>query len=104
MSMEAMESLCRAEEAAQERKAKAIAEAKRAVAKAEEEGRAALEQLAGKVAAELKARSEIAHAKAEAEVKAIIEETQNEKNALRAEAERRLDKAAEYIVERIVNG
>ena len=104
MSLEAIETICQAEEAVKKLKADAVANAKRAVAAAEEEGRLAMEQLANKVAEELKAKNEQAQAKAGAEAEAILEKAREEKDELRKKAEGRLDKAAEYIVERIVNG
>ena len=104
MSLEAIEIICQAEETAKNLKAEAIAAAKRSLVNAEEEGKAALEQLSGKVAAELKAKNETAQAKAKAEVESIFAKAEADKAELKKKAEDKLDKAVEYIIERIVNG
>ena len=104
MALEAMESICLAEEQAKKQKAEALVNAKNSVAMAEEEGKAALAALADKVAAELKEKKAQAQAKAEEEAKAIFALAEKEKDELRKKAESRIDNAADYIVERIVNG
>ncbi|MBQ2960962.1 MAG: hypothetical protein IJE09_07055 [Oscillospiraceae bacterium] len=104
MSLGAIEIICQAEEAVEKQKAEALANAKRAVEKAGEEGRAALNQLESRVRAELKEKSELAQEKAKAEMEEIARETDLKKAELLSKAESRLDNAAEYIVERIVNG
>ena len=104
MSLSAIEIICQAEEQALKLKADAIADAKRAVEKAEEEGKAALEQLESRILAELKEKNEQAQARARAEMDAIAGETELLKTELASKAGSRLGEAAEYIVERIVNG
>ena len=104
MSLGAIEIICQTEEAVEKLKAEALANAKRAVEKAEEEGKAALKQLESRIRAELKEKNEQAQRKARAEIDVITRETDLKKAELVSKAESRLDKAAEYIVERIVNG
>jgi vacuolar-type H+-ATPase subunit H len=104
MSLEAIEIICQAEEAAKNLKAEAAAKAKRALISAEEEGKAALEQLADKIAADLKVKSEAAQEKTKAELESILAKAEADKAELRKNAEDKLDKAVEYIIERIVNG
>lgn len=104
MALEAMESICLAEEMAKKQKAEALANAKYSVSMADEEGKAALAALAEKVAAELKEKQAQAQVKAEEETQAIFALAEKEKEALRKKAESRIDNAADYIVERIVNG
>jgi len=104
MSLGAIEIICQAEEKALKLKADAAADAKRAVERTKEEGKAALNQLEAKILEELKEKNEQAQMKAKAEMDAIARETDLLKAELISKAESRLDKAAEYIVERIVNG
>ncbi len=103
MSQGAIEIICKAEEKAKTMKADAIAAAKLAVANAEDEGRAKVEQAAKRAADELKEKNIAAQKSAEEKAEAMIENAGKEEDALRANAESRLDMAAEYIVERIVN-
>ncbi len=104
MSLEAIDIICQAEEAAIKLKADAAAAAKRAVEMVGEEGRAAMAQLESRVKAELKIKSEEAQARAKAEVESIAAENAAEKAALSEKAQAQLDEAVKYIVERIVNG
>ena len=103
MSQGAIEIIIEAEEKARTMKASAIAAAKQALAKAEDDGRAKVEQAAKRAADELKERTILAQRSAEAEAKAVIENAGKEEDALRTNAQSRLNSAAEYIVERIVN-
>ena len=104
MSLSAIEIICEAEEKALKLKTDAVADAKRAVETTKEEGKAALGRLESKILEELKEKNEQAQMKAKAEMDAIARETDLLKAELISKAESRLDKAAEYIVERIVNG
>ena len=104
MSLSAIEIICEAEEKALKLKADAVADAKRAVETTKEEGKAALDRLESKILEDLKEKNEKAQSKAKAEMDAIARETDLLKAELISKAESRLDKAAEYIVERIVNG
>ena len=104
MSLSAIEIICQAEEKALKLKDDAVAEAKCAVEKTREEGKAAMDRLESKILEELKEKNEQAQSKAKAEMDTIAHETDLLKAELIRKAESRLDKAAEYIVERIVNG
>ena len=104
MSLSAIEIICQAEEKALKLKADAVADAKRAVETTKEEGKAALDRLESKILEELKEKNEQAQSKAKVEMDTIAHETDLLKAELIRKAESRLDKAAEYIVERIVNG
>ena len=104
MSLSAIEIICQAEEKALKLKADAAADAKRAVERTKEEGKTAQDRLEAKILEELKEKNEQAQMKAKDEMDAIARETDLLKAELIRKAESRLDKAAEYIVERIVNG
>ena len=104
MSLSAIEIICQAEEKALKLKADAAADAKRAVETTREEGKAAMDRLEAKILEELKEKNEQAQIKARAEMDTIARETDLIKAELTSKAEARLREAAEYIVERIVNG
>ena len=104
MALKAMEAICLAEENAKRQKDEALAKAKQGVAQAEEKGRAELAAIADRVAAELKEKKAQAHTQAEKEAKALFELAAKEKEELWKKAESRIPQAADYIVERIVNG
>lgn len=104
MSFEAITMINRAEESAKLSRVQAIADAKAAEAAAVEAGKAAVE------AAVAKARQQVQDMQADLEANAkkaadgLAGETENQKAAMRACAEGKLDQAAALIVERIVNG
>ena len=103
MSLEAIKSISAAEDEARRAKLDAQQKAREAVEAAEKAGK---ESVASAV---LRAESEIAGLKHEADQKAeehaveLASTTANRQAALRARAESRLDKAAQLIIERIVN-
>ena len=103
MSLEAITAVEKAETEAARVKAEAAVEAKRIVAAAETAGREAIEAARRKAEEERKLLNTQAAEKAAAALAALQGSMDNEKAALRARAESRLDKAAEIIVERIVN-
>jgi len=104
MSFEAITMINQAEESAKAGRAQVLAEAKAAEAAAVEAGKAAVE------AAVAKARQQVQDMQADLEANAnkaaegLAGETENQKAAMRACAEGKLDQAAALIVERIVNG
>ena len=103
MSLEAITAITEAEERARQKKADAAADAKRKIAQAISDGEAAVEAAAGKADAEIAGRMRTAEEKAKADASELAGSNENKKASMRARAESRLDKAAELIVERIVN-
>ena len=103
MSFKAILTISDAEEHAKELKGEAETTAKERLAEAESAGRQAVDAAADKAAAELKELQAKADDKAKAEACELSATTENKKASLRARAEDRIDKAAELVVERIVN-
>ena len=103
MSLEAITAITEAEERARQKKADAAADAKRKIAQAISDGEAAVEAAAGKADAEIAERMRKAEEKAKADASELAGSNENKKASMHARAESRLDKAAELIVERIVN-
>lgn len=103
MSLEVIEKVTQVENETRERKAAAEAEAKRIVADAEREGLALLQQVRAKAADTAAAQLKQAEAKAAERSAQVTAEAQAEAAALRAEAGRHLEEAAEFIVGRVVN-
>jgi V/A-type H+-transporting ATPase subunit G/H len=103
MSFNAILTISEAEENAKKIKAEADAQAKERLAAAEKAGLAAVDAAVEKAAAELKELQSKADDKARAEAESLSATTENKKASLRARAEDRIDKAAELVVERIVN-
>jgi len=103
MSFEAITSIAEAEQKAKQTVAEAEAKAKQMIVDAENAGKAAVE------AAVVKADSEVAELRRQADEKAVADaeklssDNENKKAALRAKAETKLEKAANLVVERIVN-
>ena len=81
----------------------AQAEAKRLVAQAQEDGEASVRAAAKKADDEIAELTRTAEEKAKADASELAQSNENKKAAMRVKAEKRLDKAAELIVERIVN-
>ena len=104
MSLEAIATVSKAEEAAKQRKAEAAVRARALVKTAEEEGLKAVAAAAERAAAELDGIAGIAAENSRQAAEVFRKATEKEKDALRSAAEDRLDKAAECILERIVNG
>lgn len=103
MSLEAITAITEAEERARQKKADAAADAKRKIAQAVSDGEAAVEAAAQKADAEISAKMRQAEEKAKADASELAGSNENKKASMRVRAESRLDKAAELIVERIVN-
>lgn len=103
MSLEAIASITKAEDRARQMKADAAAEGKRALAQAKADGQARIEALAAKADAEIAELTKKAEDKAKGDAHELAQSYENKKAAMRVKAEARLDKAAELIVERIVN-
>ncbi len=103
MSLEAIETISKAEENAKKRKAEAALEAKRSVTAAETAGKAAMEAARKKAVEELATLNAKADGKAKADAMELASNTENKKASLRVRAESRLAQAADLIVERIVS-
>lgn len=103
MSLEAIASITRAEEKARAMKADAAAEGKRAIAQAQQDGEAAIAAAVKKADAEIALAIKNAETKAKNDAAELAQSYENRKAAMRVKADARLDKAAELIVERIVN-
>lgn len=103
MSLEAIKTITEAEEAARRLKTEAAADAKRMVGEARAAGQAALDAAEKKANEELRELKAKADEKATADAKELAASTENKKAAMQVKAEARLDKAAQLIVERIVN-
>ena len=103
MSHEAIAAITGTEEKVRQMKADALAEAKRSVAQAQALGEDAIASAIKKADAEIAELMKKAEDKATADASGLAQSTENKKAAMRAKADVRLDKAAELIVERIVN-
>lgn len=103
MSLEVIEKVTQVENETRERKAAAEAEAKKIVADAEREGLALLQQVRAKAADTGGAQLKQAEAKAAERSARIAADAEAEAAALRKEAGRHLEEAAEFIVGRVVN-
>ena len=103
MSLEAMETLAAAEETVRRMQADAASAAKQRLAAAREEGEQLVAESLRRAEQELDELGKAADEKARADVIALAENNENRKAAMRAHAEARADKAAAFIVERIVN-
>ncbi len=103
MSLEAIKTISEAEEAVRRRKAEAQLEAKRAIADAQAAADAAVEAAKAKAADELQGLVKTADDKSRADALELAGNTENKKAAMRVHAESRLDAAARFITERIVN-
>ncbi|MCM1149154.1 MAG: hypothetical protein NC319_03565 [Butyricicoccus sp.] len=103
MSHEAIAAITGTEEKVRQMKADALAEAKRSVAQAQALGEEAIASAIKKADAEIAELMKKAEEKATADASELAQSNENRKAAMRARADVRLDKAAELIVERIVN-
>ena len=103
MSHEAIAAITGTEEKVRQMKADALAEAKRSVAQAQALGEDAIASAIKKADAEIAELMKKAEDKATADASELAQSNENRKAAMRARADVRLDKAAELIVERIVN-
>ena len=103
MSLEAIVSITTVEDKVRQQKADAVAEGKRAAAKAQAEGEALVAAAVKRADAEMAELMKKAEDKAKADASELAQNYENKKAAMRMKADSRLDKAAELIVERIVN-
>ena len=104
MSFEAMETLAAVEENVRRMHADAAAASKQALADAVAAGEQLVAEAIRTAEAELAELSRKADEKGRAAVLALADSNANRKAALGAKAEARAEKAAAFIVERIVNG
>jgi len=101
MSFEAINSITRAESQARADIAAAQQRAAQMTAEAEREGRLSVERMKAKAETALKELSCQIDKKAETHAEKINEETENSRALLRARAEKRSEKVASMILERI---
>ena len=103
MSFEAINNIAQAEAEAKAAVAAAEQKARQLLADAQAAGKAAVEAAGVRAEVELKQLRQKAEDKTRDESLALESELANQKAALRAKAESRLEKAAALVVERIVN-
>lgn len=103
MSLEAIQALTAAEETVRSMRADAAAEAKQKLAAARERGEQLVADAVKKAKAEMSELSRQADEKAKADAVALVGNNENRKAAMRVRAESKAEKAAAFIVERIVN-
>lgn len=104
MSLEAIKKITDTEQTYKQMKQEAQAAAQKLVCDAERDGKNRLEK--ARLQAESEARTLLGEAEAEAASRAaaMMKEAEAQCDRLRAEAEKRLDKVVDLIVERIVTG
>ncbi len=103
MSLEAIKTISEVEDETRQRKVQASAEAKKAVSEAESAGRASIEQARAKAGAEIRELTRKAEEKAKEQAMDLASSTENRMASMRVRAENNLERAADLIVERIVN-
>ena len=103
MSFEAISNIAQAEAQAKTTVSNAETRAKQLAADAESAGKLAVEAAVQKADDELKELSRQINDKARGRAEALSGELENQKAALRAKAQGKLDQAAAIVVERIVN-
>ncbi|MBR1990555.1 MAG: hypothetical protein IJ987_08770 [Firmicutes bacterium] len=103
MSFEAITMISQAEETARKECLQAAANARAAEEKALEEGKNSVAAAVARAREEIQNKQAELEAEAHARAKVLEEETEKQKAAMRAGAEKKLDAAAMLIVERIVN-
>lgn len=103
MSLEAVKQVTDAEQRAKVRKAQAAQDARRLVAEAEKAGQQAVAQAKQKAQLQITELMEQAERNAAAHTAAVVKETEGQCEELRAEAQRRLEKAASLIVGKVVD-
>ena len=103
MSFEAVSLITQAESEAKTLVAEAEARAKQMLSDAENDGHAAVTAAMEKAERELAELKKQAGSKAVEQAEILSESTENSKAELRAKAEQQIDRAAELVVERIVN-
>ncbi len=103
MSFEAIYNISQAETDGKAAVAAAEAQARQLIADAQAAGKAAVEAAISRADGELEQLKARAGEKSRADAEALARELDKEKAALLARAESRLDRAASFVVERIVN-
>lgn len=103
MSLEAIEKINQVEKENQERRAAADAQAKQLVADAQRDGQALIQKTRTDAAEKGKEMLRQAEARAQERSAQISAEASAQGDALRAEAAKHLEEAAEFIVGRVVN-
>lgn len=104
MAIEAITKISETEQRMKQLKEQAEAEAKKTRERAREAGQAALDQSIDMGNREVIELIKNAEEKANNKAQELLSGSENKKAAMRARAEANLDKAASYIIERIVNG
>ena len=104
MAMEALAAVEEAEAAAARRRAEAAGQARQMLSVSESRGKDAVKAALQKAEETLRGVEKEADARIAADADRIRAETNAEMEELRSRAEKRLDEAADKIVERIVNG
>lgn len=102
MSLEAIQEVARVEQESRDKLSAADAEAKRLTSDAEEEGQALLRQIRAGAAEEGRNLMRQAEERAAKKAEAIAREARGESETLRKRAEMNLERAAEFIVGRVV--
>ena len=97
-------SVTQTEEKLRQRKADAAVQAKKRLADARTDGEAAIAAAVKKAAEEINAMAAQVDDSFRAQAGERTSSTENKKAVMRAKAESRMDKAAAFIAERIVNG
>ena len=103
MSLEAISSINEAEQKARAMRAQAAADAKKEASAAHKNGEEQVAAAIKKAEAEIRELTAKADEAAKAGAEQLNTQNENKKAAMRAKAETKLSKAAELIVERIVN-
>lgn len=103
MSLEALQKVTAAEQAAQAKKAEAAVAAKKLVSDAQRAGEALLEQARQEAEEGNKALLRQAEQRAQREAQRLLEDAKAQAGAMSKTAEGRLDAAADLIVRRVVN-
>ena len=103
MSLDAIAQVTAAEEATQGLLAEAQAQAKTLIADAERDGKKRIDEARSQAEAEVKTLLAGAEARAADHAGEVMAQAARDCDALRAAAEERLDKAADLIIERVVN-
>jgi V/A-type H+-transporting ATPase subunit G/H len=104
VSLDAIQTITAAEEAARRALLDAQAEARRSAEDSERAGRETVDEARTQAEEEIRGMKRELDIKAAERAKELAETTSNRRATLRAHAEVRLNRAAELIVERIVSG
>ena len=103
MLVEAVTSICSAEEGARQKRLLAEHKAREAIEAAENVGAEAVARTIARAGSEIAHLTHATDKKVTEEARELASKTANRQAALRARAERRLDDAVQFIFERIVN-